>query len=226
MNIPVLALSLVIGVGSLNSDPCPARWQDCAIPWPIPLVPYVPDVTPVAVDLTPAEDVEGPVLDSLPELDVPELTVPETLEIPEFPAPDDPEEEEEDITAQVNAWLLPISSLRDALEDWIGETGSLPDASEGDFATGFEDIDEESEGSAFTFAISMGSNISLLFQYARALSSLSLYSIGTMVLFIMGCAAWLALNRFIVFALSIADMLWSVLAQGVQALGEALPWPW
>jgi hypothetical protein len=226
MNIATLALIVAIGTGPINSDPCPARWQDCAIPWPIPLVPYVPDVEPIDIDLEPAEDVEGPELDDLPELSVPELTIPESLDVPEFP-PIEPEpgESGEDISDQVELWMAPVINLQAALENWIGETGSLPDASDGDFETGFDPVDDE-HTTAFEFASDLGTSIATLFDYVRALSGLTSYSIGTLILFVIGCAAWLALNRFIVFALSIADMLWSIFVQGIQALGEALPWPW
>ena len=225
MIIPALVLSLVIA-GPVNSDPCAGPWQSCALPWPIPYLPWVPEVEPQVLDLEPAEDVEGPELDSLPELSVPALEAPDSLDVPEFPPMDsEPGEAGEDITDQINLWMSPVTNIQEVLEAWIGDTGTLPDASDGDFETGFDPVDEE-HTTAFEFAADLGSSIATLFDYVRAISGLTSYSIGTLILFVMACAAWLALNRFIVFALSVADMLWSILVQGIQALGEALPWPW
>lgn len=230
MTIAPLLLAATIQISSLISGPCSVvGWLYCTIPWDAVVFPWVPDVQPVDLDLEPADDIDGPELDELPDLDAPDLTIPEDfeLDVPEFPSAEEGEgESEEEIEAQVNLWLSPLSSIREALEGWIGDAGALPDAAAGDFETGFDNIDDESGGSAFTFAANMGSSIGILFEFARSLSGYGFFSIGTLVTFVMACSAWLALYRFFMFAFGIADMLWSVLVQGVQALGEALPWPW
>lgn len=131
-------------------------------------------------------------------------------------------EQQEDAEEQVDTWLSPVVAINAALSDWLGIGGTLPDASEGDFDTGLAPIQET--GTAYEFADDLGSRIGLLFQYARAISELPPW-FGGIGLLIIGCTAWLFLMRFINFAISIADMLWSLLTQAASTFADwFIPW--
>jgi len=224
--LPVLLA--FVSLGPIYSDPCAVAWQVCPIPWSLPAMPYVPTVDPVEIVLPePDEDEFSITLLGAPDLDIPVDLFPdaEDMDIPTFPPPEhgeDYEQQEIDFTDQVNLWMAPVQAIQAVMANWFGETGAMPDSEGGDFDPGIDPAGD----SAFDFAAGIGTNIAVMFDYTRALSGLTSYSIGTLIVFMIGCAAWLALMRFIIFALAILDMLWSILVQGVQALGEAAPWPW
>jgi hypothetical protein len=146
--------------------------------------------------------------------------VPVVIPTPEH-APDW-DDQVEDAEEQVDAWMSPLETINTALSEWLGIGATLPDASEGDFDTGLAPIQET--GSAFEFAEDLGARMGTLFQYARAINDLPPW-FGAIGLLIIGCTAWLFLMRFINFAISIADMLWSLITQAASTFADwFIPW--
>lgn len=123
---------------------------------------------------------------------------------------------------QVDAWMSPIEAITNVLSGWVGVSGALPDASEGDFDTGLAPIQET--GTAYEFAADLGSRIGTMFGYARAINELPDW-FGAIGILILGCTAWLFLMRFINFAISIADMVWSLVTQAASTFADwFIPW--
>jgi hypothetical protein len=142
------------------------------------------------------------------------------LDLAEAAHSEDYEEQVEETEEMVETWTGPMTTVNDTLESWIVEIPE--DAQEGDFDSGMTELGS----STYDTAESLGTEIGTVFSYVRTLRGITTGGVGTFFDVLLICIALLILVNLFIFVVQVTDMLISLFLQGIQALGEALPFPW
>lgn len=114
-----------------------------------------------------------------------------------------------EMESMIDDWTAPITDFNSSLDSFIVE---VPDASSGDFTTGFSALTPY--GTAYEYAEFTGENVGSLAQYARAgqsvVTDLLDTATGLLVDFMLACAIWLILARVFAFIFNLIMLLWSI----------------
>lgn len=121
-----------------------------------------------------------------------------------------------DMESRYAAIETPIEDANTFADTWINGD-ELPDMTSGDFDTG---LNPTGSGSmqASEFATELASNVGLVYQYIRLLTSIDLGGTAYALGFILLCIAWMMFLTFVKFAIQIADMVYSVAVSIIELI--------
>lgn len=162
----------------------------------------------------------GPLPWSLPQFPVVEIDT--GLSVPSISEVGHGDDYNDNITAiddRLTAGGLIETDAEIELGDWIGPDANIPDISTEDWNTGI-DLPEYENMTALDVAAELGENIGTLFANVRSLTTIDLDLGGTTlaVAFVILCIAWILLLKSIIFAIQLADMVFSVLSTLIEMI--------
>lgn len=178
-----------------------------------PLLPYFSSLPSVPSSLLPS-----------PPYDAPEIVVPSISLAPQQHS-DGYAARFSSMTSAVTQIRGPVDTAASGLGAFLGSGGIFGDFSGADPSTTMS-VSGGGVRSMHETANELGSNVGRAFAFARAVTTLNEYEIGSTGPFIVGAFVlilWFVFVNVIVAVIQIADAVWSVLTQILDTIGNWIP---